>query len=107
MLQPAPWLQSFLGVHCVQLIGCQKQYPKEAWDDLQKFLSSSTGRAAINATQCRFEAATVIKKLCLKEFALHMVISMKKWLIQPQSGWQPIKITLAEIVADSGVVAAT
>ncbi|KAM3249871.1 hypothetical protein P3L10_011641 [Capsicum annuum] len=53
MLQPAPWLQSFLGVHCVQLIGCQKQYPKEAWDDLQKFLSSSTGRAAINATQCR------------------------------------------------------
>ncbi|CAN4110872.1 unnamed protein product [Withania somnifera] len=100
---------------CVNPIGGNlKQYPKEAWDDLQKFLSSSAGRAAISATQCRFEAATVIKKLCLKELALgeilqilHMVINMKKWLVQPQSGWQPIKITLAEIVPDSGVVAAT
>ncbi|XP_010313877.1 uncharacterized protein [Solanum lycopersicum] len=100
---------------CVNPIGGNmKQYPKEAWDDLQKFLSSSAGRAAISATQCRFEAATVIKKMCLKELALgeilqilHMVVNMKKWLVQPQSGWQPIKFTLAEIVPDSGVVAAT
>ncbi|XP_060167412.1 uncharacterized protein LOC132598507 [Lycium barbarum] len=100
---------------CVNPIGGNmKHYPKEAWDNLQKFLSSPAGRAAISATQCRFEAATVIKKMCLKELALgeilqilHMVINMKKWLVQPQSGWQPIKITLAEIVPDSGVVAAT
>ncbi|XP_009782812.1 uncharacterized protein LOC107796831 [Nicotiana tabacum] len=100
---------------CVNPISCNlKQYPKEAWDDLQKFLSSSAGRAAISSTQCRFEAATVIKKMCLKELALgeilqilHMVINMKKWLVQHQSGWQPIKITLAEIVPDSGVLAAT
>ncbi|KAK4339781.1 hypothetical protein RND71_041243 [Anisodus tanguticus] len=100
---------------CVNPIGGNmKQYPKEAWDDLQKFLSSSVGRAAISATQSRFEAATVIKKMCLKELALgeilqilHMVINMKKWLVQPQSGWQPIKITLAEIIPDSGMVAAT
>ncbi|KAJ8572747.1 hypothetical protein K7X08_009258 [Anisodus acutangulus] len=96
------------------IVGKMKRYPKEAWDDLQKFLSSSAGRATISATQSRFEAATVIKKMCLKELTLgeilqilHMVINMKKWLVQSQSGWQPIKITLAEIVPNSGVVAAT
>ncbi|KAJ8572751.1 hypothetical protein K7X08_009262 [Anisodus acutangulus] len=53
-----------------------KRYPKEAWDDLQKFLSSSAGRATISATQSRFEAATVIKKMCLKELTLGEILQI-------------------------------
>lgn len=32
---------------------------------------------------------------------------MKKWIIQHQSGWQPVKITLVEANPDSGVAAAS
>lgn len=40
---------------CVNLIGGNpKQYPKTTWDEIQKFLLSPNGRAAILATQCRF-----------------------------------------------------
>ncbi|KAI5658339.1 hypothetical protein M9H77_27132 [Catharanthus roseus] len=100
---------------CVNLIGGNsKQYPKTTWDEIQKFLSSPTGRAAILATHCRYEAATVIKRTCLKGRSLgeilqilHMVINMKKWIIQHQSGWQPVKITLVEANPDSGVAAAS
>ncbi|KAL3843580.1 hypothetical protein ACJIZ3_000983 [Penstemon smallii] len=101
---------------CVNpMAGNIKQYPKSTWDEIQTFLSSSSGRSAILDTQCRYEAATIMKKMCLKELCLgeilqilHMVINMKRWLIHNyQSGWQPIKVTLAEINPDSGLAAAT
>ncbi|KAK6139467.1 hypothetical protein DH2020_026781 [Rehmannia glutinosa] len=70
--------------------------------------------SAILGTQCRYEAATIMKKMCLKEFSLgeilqilNMVINMKKWIIyDDQSGWKPIKVTVAEINPDSGLPAA-
>ncbi|KAL3515870.1 hypothetical protein ACH5RR_022772 [Cinchona calisaya] len=91
-----------------------KQYPKSTWDVFQKFLSSSPGRSAILATECRYEAATVIKRMCLKDLTLgeilqilNMVICMKRWITHHQSGWQPIKFVLAETNPDTGVAAAS
>ncbi|KAG9144849.1 hypothetical protein Leryth_018991 [Lithospermum erythrorhizon] len=90
---------------CVNPIGSNlKQYPKANWVEIQKFLSSSAGRSAILASQCKYEAATIIKKMCLKELALgdilqilDMVINMKKWIVCHQSGWRPLKFILAEV----------
>lgn len=40
--------------NCVNPLGGNpKQYPKAAWDRLHQFLTSSSGRVAIMATQCR------------------------------------------------------
>nr|GMD03513.1 Meiosis arrest female protein [Ipomoea batatas] len=100
---------------CVNPIsGNPNKYSKATWDEIHKFLSSSTGQAALLATQCRYEAATIIKKMCLKELALgeilqilHMIINMKKWIMHHHSGWQPIKIALAETNSCPELVAAT
>ncbi|WCJ26849.1 hypothetical protein M5689_008636 [Euphorbia peplus] len=95
---------------CVNPIGgSPKEYSKATWDEIQKFLTSSTGRSPIMSSRCRYEAASVLKKLCLKELALgnvlqilNMVIAVKKWIINHQSGWQPLTITLAEANNDLG-----
>ncbi|KAK6143824.1 hypothetical protein DH2020_024172 [Rehmannia glutinosa] len=56
---------------CVNPVaGHANMYSKSTWDEIQKFLSSSAGRSAILDTQCRYEAATVMKKMCLKELTL-------------------------------------
>ncbi|CAI9769310.1 unnamed protein product [Fraxinus pennsylvanica] len=97
---------------CVDaMAGKAKQYPKATWDKIQKFLSSAAGRSAILRTQCRYEAATVMKKMCLKGLALgevlqilHMVINKKRWIIyNNQSGWKPIKVNLTESSPNSGL----
>ncbi|CAL5329987.1 unnamed protein product [Camellia sinensis] len=87
--------------------GNPEHYPKTTWDEIQFFLTSSAGRSAIMASQCRYEAATILKKMCLKELALgdilkilHLVINAKKWITHNQSGWQPVNITLAETISD-------
>ncbi|PRQ45070.1 putative meiosis arrest female protein [Rosa chinensis] len=99
---------------CVNLIGGNlNHYSKATWEKLQNFLSSSDGRSAIMASQCKYEAATILKKNCLQELALgevlqilNMSIAMKKWIIHHQSGWQPISITLPEtkpeVASESG-----
>lgn len=94
---------------CINPIGGNpNQYSKEMWDEIQKFLTSSSGRLTIMASQCRYEAALSLKKACLKELALgevlqilNMVIGMKKWIVHQLSGWQPITITLAETKSES------
>ncbi|GFY94623.1 putative endonuclease or glycosyl hydrolase [Actinidia rufa] len=94
---------------CVNPIGGNlKLYPNATWDEIQNFLISSAGRSAILASQCRYEAATIMKKMCLKELALgdvlqilHLVINAKKWITQHQSGWQPININVPESGPDS------
>lgn len=55
----------------------------------------------------RYEAALIIKRACLKDLPLgnimqllNMIITIKKWIIPPQIGWQPIIITLAETKSD-------
>ncbi|KAJ7973213.1 Meiosis arrest female protein 1 [Quillaja saponaria] len=110
-------LQLFVGKNeklwkCVNPMGANlKQYPKSTWDEIQKFLTTPSGRSAIMASQCKYEAGTVIKNMCLKDLALgdilqilHMVITIKKWIVHHQSGWQPVNITLAETDGDSGAI---
>jgi len=55
------------------------------------------------ASQCRYEAATIMKKMCLKEHSLgdilqilHLVINAKKWMTHNQSGWKPVNISIRE-----------
>ncbi|KAI3440963.1 uncharacterized protein J3R85_003002 [Psidium guajava] len=90
--------------NCVNLIGGNPgQYPQEIWDRIESFLSSAAGRSALFATRSRYEAALIIKRACLKDVPLgnviqllNMIITIKKWIVHPQIGWQPITITLAE-----------
>ncbi|KAD5317885.1 hypothetical protein E3N88_17831 [Mikania micrantha] len=89
---------------CVNPVGDDnKDLSKATWKELQKFLSTPDGRSAITASQCRYEAATIIKKKCLKKAVLgeviqilHLAISGKKWINHHPSGWQPVSITLPE-----------
>ncbi|PIN14841.1 hypothetical protein CDL12_12527 [Handroanthus impetiginosus] len=62
---------------CVNpMAGNVKQYPKSTWDEIQKFLSSSAGRSAILEAQCRYEAATIMKKMCLKDISLGEILQI-------------------------------
>ncbi|CAH2063114.1 unnamed protein product [Thlaspi arvense] len=89
--------------NCVNPLGGNaKQYPKPTWDRIQQFLTSSSGRAAIAATKCSYEAAQVLKKECLKEYTLGDIVHIlnitatsKKWITYHQTGWKPITINLA------------
>ncbi|OVA16659.1 NYN domain [Macleaya cordata] len=79
---------------CVNPLGGNiKQYPKAIWDRIQKFLTSPDARSAIMASQCRYEAATILKNSCLKDLVLGdiiqiltMVISIKRWIVAHASG---------------------
>ncbi|EOA23576.1 hypothetical protein CARUB_v10016771mg [Capsella rubella] len=89
--------------NCVNPLGGNpKQYPKATWDRIQKFLTSSSGRAAFTVTQCRYEAAQVLKRECLQELTLGDILQIlnitattKKWITHHQTGWKPITISLA------------
>lgn len=56
----------------------------------------------------RYEASLVLRRSCLGELVLgdvlkilEIIITVKKWIIiHPQSGWQPITISLSEIEDD-------
>ncbi|GAA0154528.1 RNA metabolism protein [Lithospermum erythrorhizon] len=98
---------------CVNPIGSNlKQYPQATWDEIQNFLSSSAGRSAILASQSKYEAATIIKNMSLREIPLgdilqilHMVIHIKRWIIYHQSGWQPVQVNLPAIPNIEEVIA--
>ncbi|CAH8354868.1 unnamed protein product [Eruca vesicaria subsp. sativa] len=89
--------------NCVNPLGGNpKQYPNAAWDRLKQFLTSSSGRVAFMATQCRYEAAQILKRECLKEYAigdivqiLNITATSKKWITYNQTGWKPITVNLA------------
>ncbi|CAL0300151.1 unnamed protein product [Lupinus luteus] len=92
--------------------GNPKQYSLEIWDEIQTFISTPSGRSAIMGTQCKYEAAIVIKNMCLKDHVLgdvlqilYMVVTHKKWIVHHQLGWQPLNVTLAEINSDPGAIA--
>ncbi|KAJ8748699.1 hypothetical protein K2173_008144 [Erythroxylum novogranatense] len=95
---------------CVNPIGGNpNQYPRTTWDEILKFLTSSAGRSAMMTSNCRYEAALVLKKACLEHLALgdvlqilNMIISLKKWIIHHPSGWQPIVITVQESNTEAG-----
>lgn len=97
---------------CVNpLDGDLNQHPKPMWDGIQKFLASAAGRSAIMTSQCRYEAALILKSTCLKDLALgevlqilNMIITMKRWILHHHSGWQPITISVTETDNEAGTV---
>ena len=59
---------------------------------------------------CRYQAATMFKKTCLKHLALaevlqvlNVIFNTKKWLVPHSSGWQPLSFNI--IVADATTAA--
>ncbi|KAL6525863.1 hypothetical protein OROMI_030258 [Orobanche minor] len=80
-----------------------EQYSEATWGTIHKFLTSSAGRSALLASECRYEAALILKNSCLKAMPLgevlrilNMMITMKKWIKIANLGWQPIAIDLLE-----------
>ncbi|OWM72366.1 uncharacterized protein LOC116211904 isoform X1 [Punica granatum] len=83
--------------------GKPKNYSKETWVKIQKFLASSEGQSAMLSSQSRYEAGLVMKQICLKDHLLgdilrilNLLITAKKWIAPDPSGWQPMKITLPD-----------
>ncbi|XP_047322557.1 uncharacterized protein LOC124926388 isoform X2 [Impatiens glandulifera] len=88
--------------NCVNPMG-GNQYPNTTWNEIQKFLLSFDGRSAIMASESKYEAATIIKRICLKELSLgeilhiiQLMVHTKKWITHNPSGWQPLNIKLVE-----------
>ncbi|XP_077232699.1 uncharacterized protein LOC143870148 [Tasmannia lanceolata] len=87
---------------CLNPMGSNIKCKKLAWDGIQKFLTSVGGRSAIMTSQCRYHAATLLKKSCLKDYVLGEILQIlqmvinKKWIVPHSSGWQPISITLSQ-----------
>ncbi|XXG79067.1 hypothetical protein AAC387_Pa09g0218 [Persea americana] len=68
-----------------------------------KYLSSFDGCCAITSSECRYHAATILKKSCLTHLVLgeifqilHVIVHDKKWMTTSIVGWQPISITLPD-----------
>ncbi|XP_072984248.1 uncharacterized protein [Typha latifolia] len=87
---------------CVNVIDTNAKHPKETWDAVSKFLSSTKGRSAMTSSQCRYQAAIMLKKSCLKHHVLgeviqilHVTVAVKKWIIPHSSGWQPLTFQIA------------
>ncbi|XP_060195686.1 uncharacterized protein LOC132624935 [Lycium barbarum] len=82
--------------------GNPNQYRDATWNAIEKYLCSAAGRSALAASECRYEAALILRNACLKDLTLgevfqilNMIISLKRWIkTSSRSDWQPITITL-------------
>ncbi|KAJ1292087.1 hypothetical protein BS78_02G365400 [Paspalum vaginatum] len=91
---------------CVNIMDDNAKYPKETLDTVHTYISSIPGYSAIKNSQSRYQAATMLKKTCLKHLALaevlqvlNIIINTKKWFVPHSSGWQPLSFNI--IVADA------
>ncbi|XP_044482862.1 uncharacterized protein LOC123209543 [Mangifera indica] len=95
---------------CVNpIVGNPTQISEMTWERIKKLMMSPGGQSAIMASQCRYEVGATLKNLCLTEFTLgdilqilNMVITIKKWIIHNQAGWQPFIIAVAECSPELG-----
>lgn len=85
---------------CVDPCNMHDNYPKEAWEEFHKYLSSFEGCDAIMKSERRYHAALMLKSCSLKNLKLGEIIHMlqlaidkRRWLSHHQSGWQPLSIT--------------
>ncbi|PUZ73115.1 hypothetical protein GQ55_2G449000 [Panicum hallii var. hallii] len=92
--------------NCVNIMDDNAKYPKETLDAVHTFISSAHGYSGIKNSQSRYQAATILKKTCLKHLALaeilqvlNIIINKKKWFVPHSSGWQPLSFNI--IVADA------
>jgi hypothetical protein len=91
---------------CVNIMDTNVKYPKETLDGVHRYISSAPGCSAIKNSQSRYQAATLLKKTCLKRLALGEVLQVSyiitdkmKWFVPHSSGWQPL--SLNTIVVDA------
>uniref|UniRef100_A0A0D9VUF1 Uncharacterized protein n=1 Tax=Leersia perrieri TaxID=77586 RepID=A0A0D9VUF1_9ORYZ len=89
---------------CVNVTNSNAKHPKETLDIVRKYISSTDGWSAIKNSQSRYQAATILKKMCLPQHTLgdalqilHIVIVRKKWLLPYSSGWQPLSISTTAV----------
>lgn len=85
---------------CVDPCNMHDNYPKEAWEEFHKYLSSFEGRDVMMKSERRYHAALMLKSNCLKNLKLGEIIHMlqlaidnRRWLSHHPSGWQPLSIT--------------
>ncbi|KAK1315874.1 hypothetical protein QJS10_CPA05g00098 [Acorus calamus] len=87
---------------CVNPLDTSVNLPDAIWNDIHIYLSSFEGRDTIMASECRYHAATMLKKLMRLENLvlgdmlkiLTVIITVKKWIAPHKSGWKPLSITL-------------
>ncbi|KAK1278337.1 hypothetical protein QJS04_geneDACA015807 [Acorus gramineus] len=89
---------------CVNTLDISVNLREAIWNDIHIYLSSSEGRDTIMASECRYHAATMLKKLnCLENLVLGdifkiltVIITVRKWIAPHKSGWKPLSITLLQ-----------
>ncbi|XP_010234983.1 meiosis regulator and mRNA stability factor 1 [Brachypodium distachyon] len=96
---------------CVNIMDTNTRYPKETLDAVQRYISCAAGCSAIKKSQSRYQAATLLKKTCLKRLALgevlqvtYIITDKMKWFVPHASGWQPLSwnIVVVDATKDAG-----
>ncbi|KAI0511576.1 hypothetical protein KFK09_012206 [Dendrobium nobile] len=89
---------------CVNVMDSQIRHSKAVCDVVLKFLSSTDGHSSMMASRCMYDAASILKRSCLKSHALGEVLQIlnaaihqKKWILPHSSGWQPLSLLLPTI----------
>ncbi|PKU78549.1 hypothetical protein MA16_Dca011106 [Dendrobium catenatum] len=89
---------------CVNVMDSQIRHSKAVCDVVLKFLSSTDGHSSMMASRCMYDAASILKRSCLKSQALGEVLQIlnaaihqKKWILPHSSGWQPLSLLLPTI----------
>ncbi|CAD6203765.1 unnamed protein product [Miscanthus lutarioriparius] len=82
---------------CVNVTNTKAKNPTEELETVYKYISSPDGHSAMMNSQSRYQAAMILKRSCMQQYALgdilqvlHIVIVRKKWLVPHSSGWQPL-----------------
>ncbi|CAL9068195.1 uncharacterized protein LOC103970413 [Musa acuminata AAA Group] len=88
---------------CINPIDINAKHPKATWDAVLRFLSSTAGRASMMTSQCRYQAAIIVRNSCLNHLVLgeilqilHVTVSVKRWITPHPSGWQPLSFHLPD-----------
>uniref|UniRef100_A0A0D3GU06 NYN domain-containing protein n=1 Tax=Oryza barthii TaxID=65489 RepID=A0A0D3GU06_9ORYZ len=94
---------------CVNIMDINAKYPKDTFDAVHRFISSTSGSSAIKNSRSKYQAAIVLKNQCLKHLALgevlqilYIIINTKKWFVPHSSGWQPLSFNIIVVDATTG-----
>ncbi|OQU92540.1 hypothetical protein SORBI_3001G359900 [Sorghum bicolor] len=84
---------------CVNVTNTKAKNPTDELETVYKYISSPDGHSAMMNSQSRYQAAMILKRSCMQQYALgdilqvlHIVIVRKKWLVPHPSGWQPLSL---------------
>ncbi|RWW46699.1 hypothetical protein BHE74_00047357 [Ensete ventricosum] len=99
---------------CINPIDINAKHPKATWDAVLRFLSSTAGRASMMTSQCRYQAAIIMRNSCLNHLVLgeilqilHVTVNDKRWIMPHPSGWLPLSFHLPDADKNTDVGAST